>query len=432
MWQVRAKLQKMFFRCHSYTSRPTCETVVSALLVWVTMMFVAVFVVYRRGYFLELEHPENSFLPHPDARFGDFNQTFNEWRQQGFGTIGYGMSYLPAMYVPVHILYRLFDVESESALIGVRYFTITATLALSLWCTRRAGFSTGISLIILTMLSYPYLLILQTGNLESMIVVLLVATAVFGQSQRWDYFGISVGLAAAMKGLPAALLLVPFLFADKRAGMRSLIAGGLAGVLATGSALFLLPGGFRDYGLTGVKKALESIRASQAMYTELMVNSPAGIHYGHSLLNSVHAVFGMSFMSSSTFGPAIFVFVMGLGLLSMFYIRRNENSLGLHLAVMGAALCLAPATSTDYKLMTLMPALLVLGVRGSELSKHERRVLLAIVTAMAPKPYFRVGSDPWGYASVYGTTLVLVVILLYPIVADYANRRNSSRHTVLC
>lgn len=410
----------------SYLLQPLHKVLTVGLIVWVIMMFIAVFVVYRRGFFLGLQHPENSFLPHPNVRFGDFNQTYNEWRQQGFGTLGYGMSYFPAMYVPVHILFRLSGDGSEPALLFTRYLTLLLTSALLFWSVRRSGLSGGIATLVLILLSYPYLLILQTGNLESFVVVLFVVMSIVCQKQHWNLFGAAVGLVGAMKGLPALFFVLPFFVAGVRSGIKSLVSGVASIALVSGVALLLLPGGFRDGGLGGVAEALRSIRESQELYTELMVNSAAGIHYGHSLLNSVHAVFGMNFMSSQTFGVPVFLTTAAAGLYSMNLVRRQGNSLGLQLAVLGATTCLAPATSTDYKLLALAPALLVLVNYGERLARDERLVFFAIIVAMAPKPYLRVGFDPWGYASVYATTLILMGIVLLPIVSQIAKHKRLS------
>lgn len=417
------KFKNVLSRLRSYLLQPMPKLLTVGLIVWVFMMFIAVFVVYRRGFFLGLEHPENSFLPHPSVRFGDFNQTYNEWRQQGFGTVGYGMSYFPAMYVPVHILFRLFGDEFESALLFTRYLTLSLTSALIFWKVRRSGLSGGVATLVLILLSYPYLLILQTGNLESFVVPLLVLMAIFSEKQQWSLFGVAVGLAAAMKGLPAIFFALPFFVAGIRAGIKSLVSGATLIGLTTSVPLLLWSEGFRYGGLDGVVSALRSTRASQALYTELMVNSAAGIHYGHSLLNSVHAVFGMNFMSSETFGIPVFLITTGAGLYSMKLIRRQGNSLGLHFAALGATTCLAPATSTDYKLLALVPALLLLIDRRIESIGTERLVFFAVILAMAPKPYLRVGFDPWGYATVYATTLILMGIVLLPIVSQSARRK---------
>jgi hypothetical protein len=406
-----------------YFSRRPHQMMATGLIIWAFMMFLAIFVVYRRGFFLGLDHPENSFLPHPSARFGDFNLTFNEWRQLGFGTVGYGMSYFPAMYIPVHLLFRLFGDESESALIFVRCATLLATSSLILWSLRRVGFFGSIIALVLVLLSYPYLLVLQTGNLESVVVVLLVAAGILSRNRAWHLFGATIGLAAAMKGAPAIFFALPFFYVDVRTGLKSLVSGASTAVVVSLTPLLLWSEGFRYGGLEGITGAVRAIRASQAMYTELMVNSAAGIHYGHSLLNAIHAVFGMEFMASQTFGVPVFVVVTTLGLFSMDRARRRGNSLGVHLAVLGATSCLAPATSTDYKLLALVPALLVLADRNPELTKGERLIFCLISLAMAPKPYFRVGFDPWGYATVYGTALLLLGILLFPLISDIHKKR---------
>jgi len=79
-----------------------------SLIIWAILMFVAIFVVYRRSYFFGMAHPENSFLPAPVTRFGDFFGSFSQWREfGGFGGVGYGVSYFPGMYLPIEALSRV-------------------------------------------------------------------------------------------------------------------------------------------------------------------------------------------------------------------------------------------------------------------------------------------------------------------------------------
>jgi len=387
----------------------------TALIVWSLAMALAVFVVYRRGFFLEMEHPENSFLPHPVTRFGDFFGAFDEWnRFGGFGGVGFGVSYFPAMYIPLEAI-QIITMDPWQGVAVSRWASLLWTGIVLHLALRRLDLDTRAIVGILLLLSYPYLLILHTANLDSWIIPLLLSAATAAYHGRWGYFGALIGAAAAMKGLPVMFMAVVIVSQPFRVAARALLYSALSALGLTAVALIALPGGVLDGGASRISVALQAIRDSQAMYVDLMVNSAAGIHYGHSFLNSVHAIRGMAFMPSEKFAPAVFVALSAIGIAALWLLRRMQKSLATYFLVCGAMMCVAPGTSTDYKLMFLAPGILLVALVGRHPTRLESCFLLLAVLAMAPKPYLRIGADPWGYAMVYGTTLLLLLMMLLPI-----------------
>lgn len=362
-----------------------------------------------------MEHPENSFLPHPATRFGDFFAAFDEWnRFGGFGGVGYGVSYFPAMYIPLEAV-QLITMDPWQGVAVSRWASLLWTGIVLHLALRRLDVDTRAIVGILLLLSYPHLLILHTANLDSWIVPLLLSAAIAAHHSRWGYFGVLVGAAAAMKGLPVMFMAVVIVSQPFRVAARALLHSALSALGLTAVALIALPGGVLNGGASRISVALQAIRDSQAMYVDLMVNSAAGIHYGHSFLNSVHAIKGMEFMSSEKFAPAVFVILSAIGLAALWLLRRMQKSIATFFLVCGAMMCVAPGTSTDYKLMFLAPGILLVALVDRRPTRLESLLVLLAVLAMAPKPYLRVGADPWGYAMVYGTTLLLLLILLLPI-----------------
>lgn len=385
------------------------------LILWSLTMALAVFVVYRRGYFLELEHPENSFFPHPVTRFGDFFLAFDEWKRfGGFGGVGYGVSYFPAMYIPLEVIQRITMDPWQGVEIS-RWASLLWTVVVLLVFLKRLDVNSKAIVGILLLISYPYLLILHSANLESWVVPLMLSAASAAHKGKWTYFGIMVGAAAAMKGLPLMYTAVAIASQPLRVATRAFLVTVLSALSLTSVAVIALPGGVLNGGVGRILEVFRATRDSQAMYVDLMVNSAAGIHYGHSFLNSVHAIWGMTFLPSDKFAPGVFFVFAVLGFISLWSLRRMQASIATFFFVCGSTMCVAPGTSTDYKLMFLAPGIALIAMLGRSPTALETWLFCLAVLAMAPKPYLRVGSDPWGYAMTYATTSLLILIVLLPI-----------------
>ena len=197
--------------------------------------------------------------------------------------------------------------------------------------------------------------------------------------------------------------------------IRVIIVSGATALAICLFSLLTLPGGFRYGGVSRIYDAINAIRASQAMYVELMVNGGVGLHYGHSFLNAIQAFYGMNFIPTK-FAPVVFCFFFLLGVAALFSLRLLRESLASQFLICGAMMCLAPATSTDYKMMYLFSGILLFAASEKRPSSPDGFLLVFSVIAMSPKPYFRAGASQWGYAAVYGTALFLLVMLLAPLI----------------
>jgi hypothetical protein len=272
------------------------------------------------------------------------------------------------------------------------------------------GYLTGIFCALIVTFSYPSIFTFHTGNFEGLVACFLLIATYAAVTNNWNFFGLAIGAAASMKGLPIGFLLLPLVTSTVRNFLSATKATFLAIVILTITPLVFLKNGFLDGGFLAVNNSLNSLRESFDNYQELMVNSASGINYGHSFLNSIHAIFGMEVMPSQTWGNIVLLTFIFVGLLTSIVLRKFQAPIWLVLSVIGAVGCLAPATSTDYKLLYFAPSIFAFVLSG------ESRIISLIpmsivIIAMSSKPWFNVGSNAWANATVYLTTLLMLLLI---------------------
>jgi hypothetical protein len=379
--------------------------------VWFFFMALAVAINYYHGFVKESPYPLNSIFP--AMKFGDFYGPMTQWLEfDGFGQSGYGVLYFPATYLTLSTILHLTDFSVSGSLQLSLLIWFFGSSFISWKFLRKDGFLHFLIIFCLIILSYPSIFIFATGNFEGWIGFLLMLAGALSYFSKWNYFAIVVGFAGAMKGVPLIFILLPLSILKFRLGVIVAFKTFFVTVGITIFSLFVLPGGYLENGIAGVKAAISGIAASQEKYADLMVNSIAGVHYGHSFLNAVHAVFGMEVMPSQKWGPIVFVVLISFLCVLLYLQRIAGTETWIRLLSIGAIACLAVATSTDYKLVYLAPALL-LATKTDLSCKYKKTLLMLTVFAMAPKPWLYVGTDPFTNASVYLTSVALLTIVTF-------------------
>lgn len=390
------------------------------LLIWVCFMGLAIYLMYIQGVIHERAYPVNTFLPHPE--FGDFFGIFYQYAQ-GLGGVGYGMSYFPALYLPMQLLETLTRNQWQALWISQSLWLVGSLFVIFLTLRSKGFLVSTVAALVITF-SYPSLFAFHTGNIESWVSLLLIVSAYFAIKDSWLVFGILIGVAGAFKGVPLLFLLIPWFICKWRMALKITVISLLTTSMLTLVALVVLPGGIINSGFGGAVRAITSMRQSQAMYITLMVDGPAGIHFGHSFLNAVHAIWGMGVLTAATWGPFLATVMIGLSILALERLMNLNAPLWMMFAVIGCLGCLAPATSTDYKLLYLAPAILIFLKSNNNATFLGALPMYMIIFAMSPKPYLRVGLDPFGYASVYLTAAFLIAIPLACIAVSSMKARN--------
>lgn len=374
----------------------------------VVLLTIAIVIVYIRGFVWGQGEPFNSFLPAPITRFGDFFAVYDIWSiNKGFGGIGYGASYFPGLYVFVEVFYLITkDIWLALKLLCVFYISmVSGTVLIFL---RPRGLSTSLMALMIVLVSYPSLIAFHTGNLEMLIFVLILLGATSAHAKKWRIFAFLIGVATSAKVFPGIFALAPFVLTSPKVAIRTFLFTVRTSITFTIFALFFLPGGFSSNGISSI---FNSFMESQSMYKDLMVTGVPGLHFGHSLLNGIHAVFGMEFLSSEIWAYPIMVMGVLWTIYALFMIRRLKPPLWIVFGFLGCSGCLFAPTSTDYKLLYLLPAI-VLYFRDHETESKSFVLISLLILAIAPKPYWYVGTDAWTNANVWFTPILLLVFQL--------------------
>lgn len=390
--------------------------IIIMFLVFLALWCLSIATVYRNGFFKGLSYPFNTPFPHPVTRFGDFFGPYTAYvLNHG---VSAGISYFPSVFLVLEFFYNI-NKDPWSVLPYYIYIWPAFSFIFIVYVSikQSKGVLTGALCGLLVTLSYPSIFTFHTGNFEGLVACLLLFGTYAALNNRWELFGLAIGTAASMKGLPIGFLLLPLLTSSFRNFLNATKVALVSIFLLTLVPLVVLPNGFLDGGFFAVRKSLNSMNESFRIYKEVMVNSEAGIHYGHSLLNSVHAFMGMNFMPPQTWGTAVMLILILIGAVISIFLRKFGAPSWLVLSLIGAVGCLAPSTSTDYKLLYFAPSILAFVLAGEE------RVLallpmILVVFAMSSKPWLNVGTDAWANATVYLTTFSM--LLLIPITVSCA------------
>lgn len=398
----------------------------SLLVVFIILYSIAFAFLYIRGELLEQDWPKNSFFPHPTTRGGDFFLGFSEWAiHGGLGTKSLGLIYPPAAFLWFDFL-EMFTRNPYKAIALFRGAYVVVLLCAISIVLKHRGLLTTTSVSLIALLSYPSVFAFFTGNPEMIISAGLVVALTAAERSRWNRFGIVIGLLGGFKIVPLIFLLVPLFFLKSKHALRVISAGLAAAVLINVVALWILPGGFGTNGFVGVRRAVMAVIGGMKMYNEMMVEGAPGIHFGHSVLNAVHAIWGLDALPSETWGFRWFVIAMTIGLVSLYRLKKSSAPLWYYFTLVGALGCVATPTSTDYKLAYMLPGVLAFVARGAR-GRGELTLVTLVISTLVPKPWLYIGSNPFNSATLWLTSITLpLIIVLLPAAAGRFNSKTKS------
>jgi hypothetical protein len=396
---------------------PQVRTTLLLLLVVVGFL-IAVGVHYWLAYYLGRPYPESTFLFTPADRFVDgapgvgvhfFGDFYGTWRHTldadpyGAPSLFYRSNYFPF----THLLFEPATWLSYPAATAV--FLVGSGLGIlgAVWAALadRDGLRRALTAVVLTFMTYPVLIALDRGNIETALLLLLLAFLALYARGRPMAAAVPLAMAAAMKLTPLILVL---LFVVRRQWRATALTVALT-VLLTLAGLLFIPGNLAD----NADAALEAIRG----FTSAAEDDPtAGVRYNTSVTGLFEVASrewswaeGVRFLATPL-SALLLVVSCAVALLPRLELWERVTLLVV-------AMILVPPVSYDYRLIhLLLPVLLMLRARTPV--PVAAVVLLALVLVPKTVPLL---FDNVGASTIVNPLLLLAVAGI--VVAGAVRRR---------
>jgi hypothetical protein len=383
-----------------------------------------------------LGFPWNTFLFLPSDRFADWQHTYASACTDNpyFAGRRALSTYFPVAYALLRPLCGLSDAWSVWAFQCISLCLLGAGVALwgrgaVLPTSGQAGVvpATRAWLLAALVLSYPWIFALDRGNLDAWIASLCLIHVALLQTRLQAWGHAALALAIAMKGYPAALLLLSL--ANRRyreaiwCAMAAVVASVLLLLLAWDGAAYNLSGlvlnlrGYFQLYVLGDRSLFASSdpynAARWVLLTAADVLRSLGLDVpsAQALLLHSHWLLGAYSLLALAFALVSTAFVVAVP--------------AAHWRKISAACLLAvlyPNVAGDYKLNMLAPATLALVTAGGH-GQRERRAFWLLAMLMVPKSLFFVAAG--GVSMLLNA--VLLVLLTTTVLADPPAWRRARR-----
>lgn len=352
---------------------------------------------------LKLPYPWNTFLFNPGDRFNDWHNSIRQvMAPNPYQAPGPALAtYFPFTYVLLEI--GNFQDRYLSLLV---YFNVTLSLifigayqAIKKMAPANPGlfndsFKNVFYLALGTLITYPAIFALDRGNIDIWIAFLCVSF-VINLNTKYRFIGCAcITIAIALKGYPAAFLLLYLQDKQWRLMAISLVGAALFSLLP----LLFLWGGIsvnffelqRNLNLFKAMYVLDahSLFASSDPYNaiRMLFQYAQGVARGSLSAAPPWSNMGIIEFSTILLSGYMYFSILFASIFSIYAIFANTPKWRRVLAICLTCI-LFPAVANDYKLNLLFPALYLL-IADNDSSKPNKIIFLVLCVLLIPKSYF--------------------------------------------
>jgi len=367
-----------------------------------------------QGFVLGHPWPYNTYLFNPVDRFNDLlysvgaASTLDPYFQHASGSVS---TYFPFTYV---VLVPLGQLPPRLTVAIFLASSVIALVALIVWWNRGAGPDASVrrssliaGLVFIASL-YPLHFALDRGNFDAWIAPMCMGFVLLVRSRRYWPAVCVIAAAAAMKGFPAAFLLLLIL---ERRYVHTLIAVMLTGGLTVASsALFV----------GGVSRTLAGFRDGLALFQAEYVIKNGSLHYSSDFFNLLKlgsksgSLYGLWPYDPEALLLPYHAVVFAIATLVVYFVLFVPTRFWRRVYAICLLVLVFPDVANDYKLLMLLPGVLCL-VDDAGDGRHARRVLVLTALLLIPKHYLFLHNDI-SISCVINP--VLVWLLLWQVLGD--------------
>lgn len=377
---------------------------------------------YVLGFYMQLGQPYNTFIYPPSMAFCDFTGIANYAKQLN----PYHEVVLWACYFPLDYIF-LYPFSL------IKNFVVSYTLYISIFlifliyantkafaCENLTKLQNFQNIFILSVVSYPVLYMLDKGNLDSILFIILALFVSAFKSEKYFLAAILLGIENAFKPFPIFFLI---LFLMKKKYKEFFISLLISALLIIGGFMFL-KGPFFDQIIIFIK--------SLALFKARYALGPAlGIGFSSSLFMPLKAVmlhFSTKVSDIATFVKIYDYFSLFASIITLFFVWR-EKILWKQLTLLICNFLLLPYCTYDYKFIFLFIPLWLF-VNTEEKSKFDLTYIILFALLFVPKsiiinfPGIHLQNQSWLTLSAIINPVIMIILTLLIIYEQFLSKKD--------
>lgn len=370
---------------------------------------VAVIFHYIAGMYLGKEFPLNTFLFIPDDKFMDYFNSINivtDLNPYFSEKIVGCAAYFPFTYSLLYFFSLVgkrgsFTIYS-AAFIGYFIYYCRSNILHNIQLdTSENKREYANYIFIFSLLSFPFLFVLDRGNIESIVFVLLTLFLSSYQHKHYNYSAIFLALASALKAYPF-LFAVLFLVDNQK---KYIWHAAILTIAVSIISIFTFQNGL----IANIQGLMQQLK----LFNNIYIVGSAGLEFNSSLFGMIKAILIKVHMSN-TLDKFIKIYpflAFSLIIYIVWYIIKVEKQLWKRIALLTFSIILFPQVSGEYKLLhVFLPMFLF--INQSENQKNsdfkDRTIWYCRFFALLliPKPHF------YNISTIIDPIILMVMMIL--------------------
>lgn len=304
---------------------------------------------YIMGAYLGIGYPLNTFLFHPGDKFMDYINSINivtnlnpYMNEHIVGCAAYfPFAYLLLYFFSFIGIYNSLLLYSALFILYFVYYCKVNILSGVDFSSNEDKKEFSLYILIFSLLSYPFLFVLDRGNIESLLFICLSLFLIFYERKKYWYSVFFLTIAAAMKAYP--LIFVVLFIVDN----RKKYAWYTVMLTAIISLIALLT--FQNGVVANINGLINQLQVFNAMY----IVGYAGQYYNSSLFGMIKlALYAAGLTETVNVFIRIYPYlVLPLVIYIVWYVIKVETQQWKRITLLTFSIILFPQVSADYKLV---------------------------------------------------------------------------------
>lgn len=335
------------------------------------------------GSYFGLDYSTSTFLFRPDDKFMDFfnqmdlSRDLNPYSNNDrHGNPGIVASYFPFTYVVFYCFSFFSDKVALGLFLTIFIVSTVYTVKYFVWEQSSSLTANVKNVFALSLLTYPFLFLIDRGNIEGILFVFEVAFLVFYLRKNFNLALIFLALATAMKLYPGLLALL--FLKDKK--YKEFLLCCFVTLAVSFLSLLLFKG--------ALLKNIDGLLRELGQFSKIYVLSSHPNTSGQSIFSLIKIFIGLYKMKIDDVGFYFFVYIIEFCVvvygLAFYYIICFESVTWKQLTILITAGIILFNCSYDYKMISLLLPLL-LYIRDESKSRYDNVYSICFGLLLIPK-----------------------------------------------